>query len=169
MKKKHDEGATIAKWQFSLILDELWRLWDDPLTLDEVPDAVEETLELHGVFRAWAKEWVAFQKACAAGGGILASSETEADAVLVKVNQRPDAVQSLAVYFTLRERYLCEYYGPFSWRNRQWRNHWLVRHFLWVSLCWRSIKPVLGFIQRWWLPAMLLFGIGALVGHFWGR
>lgn len=68
-------------------------------------------------------------------------------------------------YFAGRERYLLSKHGPFSWRNRQWRNHWIVTHFMWAYLCWQLLKPGLGFMLWWGLPALALFGIGALVGH----
>ena len=70
-------------------------------------------------------------------------------------------------YFALREQYLLWRHGPFSWRNRQWRNHWVVTHFMWAYLCWRLLKPGLGFILRWGLPALFFFGMGELVGRLW--
>ena len=71
------------------------------------------------------------------------------------------------IYFARREHHLLEQEGSFSWGNRQWRNHWLVTHFQWAYLCWLAGKSALGLFLRWGMPALLIFGLGLLVGHLW--
>lgn len=73
-------------------------------------------------------------------------------------------------YYAYVERHLTECYGPFSWKVRAWRNHWIVRHFLWAWLIWKIIvQPVLDvllIVVIIGVPVALVFGLGALVGHF---
>jgi hypothetical protein len=73
-------------------------------------------------------------------------------------------------YYAEVQKCLTEHYGPFSWKVRAWRNHWIVRHFLWAWLIWKIIVQlvldVLLMVVIIGVPIALLVGLGALVGHF---
>lgn len=73
-------------------------------------------------------------------------------------------------YYAQREWYLTETYGPFRWKVRAWRNHWIVRHFLWAYLIWKIIvQPALDLliiVVIVGVPVLLLFVLGALFGRF---
>jgi hypothetical protein len=62
-----EETRPITKRQFGLMLDEIWSLWEDPLTLDEFAESTETFLGLSGDLLTWVKEWVAFQKSSVDG------------------------------------------------------------------------------------------------------
>lgn len=57
-----EETKPITKRQFGLMLDEIWSLWEDPLTLDEFAEAAEMFLGLSGDLLTWVNEWIEFQK-----------------------------------------------------------------------------------------------------------
>lgn len=73
-------------------------------------------------------------------------------------------------YYAAVQKHLTEQYGPISWKVRPWRNHWIVRHFLWAWLIWKIIvQPVLDgllIVVIIGIPVLALFGLGALFGHF---